>query len=269
MATNSHHLAPEHFGVSVKPAGRDVQRHAVDRLKQQLRIFGFLALFRMKGLVSPSAKVTPSNREFGPGLRNSEEQPAHKLIVPLRIDGRNLLEYCGGDVALRTSLLLLLSETTMVPVSYAMADQDLENNGLIDRAITLAQSIISSDFSEDCAPFVSFKNCLINTYTELHFHYLHLCKLRRKYADETSRLHGQALELLNGKRIKGNREYVDSQIEKKMVSLQDSLKKMMALDYYIEVTQTLAFPLSNLELASIYETAMENRTSLPDLGGYR
>lgn len=70
---------------------------------------------------------------------------------------------------------------------------------------------------------------------------------------EAFRGHHAALEELQQKRTESNKQFFDPQIEKKKINCADDLFKLIALDVYLEVAETLAFPLLDSELANIYE----------------
>lgn len=48
MSSLGARLSPEDFGVTMAPPGIEVRKHAKDRLTQQMRLFSFLCLFRIR-----------------------------------------------------------------------------------------------------------------------------------------------------------------------------------------------------------------------------
>lgn len=207
-------------------------------------------------MIPKSAVVALGKTELQHGRGGPGEQAAHKIIAALSISGRSMVDCCGADHALRMFLVFLLSETTVLPRCYNMADQELEDAGLRDECVVLAQQIVSRDYVGPSPLFVKFKSCMLNIYTALHSQYVELCRIHQRWVLEAFRAHHAELEELKLKRTESNKQFFDPQIEKKKINCSDDLFELIALDVYLEVAETLAFPLLDSELANVYEMVM-------------
>ena len=101
---------------------QDAQKHAKDRLTHQTRLLTLLCAMRMKGDIPKTCVVTAGKTHLQHGQGGEGQQAAHKIIVALDLDGKSMLEYCEQNSVLKLAVVYLLSETTVLPRGYNMAD---------------------------------------------------------------------------------------------------------------------------------------------------
>jgi len=258
MAATGHRIDPSDEQIFLAPPDQDAVKHAKDRIRQQMKLFAFLYLMRLRGIIGPGHQASIGETKYQSGKGDIGEQAAHKIVASFCIGDKLLEDWCHGDLALRTFVIFLISQTTVLPRWFNMADDELEKDGLRDWMVTFANEILGAAYPAD-NELLRLKTCLENIFKRLKPTYLNLCQKWIKWSWQGVSEANEEVTKLQLKPDAKTNTFIVKAIEDAERKRKDYLYKVIAFDLYAEEAEKMDFPLSDPELENLFEAAMGRR----------
>ncbi len=245
---------PSTLGVYMGAPNTETAVHARHRLERQLRILALVLLLRHTGAIGKKAKVTLAPTTLQHGQGGVGQAAAHKAIAVPAFDGTTLHEV-SDDSAVRTFLVFLVSETSIIRAEWNGADGAIEDE-LRARIIQMFDDIVSAD--DAALSLQDFRERVGALWDELRARYQTAC--RNALQTVFTRLGSEADNYANRTRLLAQGRPIPE------TELLDAKRKAavaalitIALDVYRETAENMPFPLTLPELLNMYNLVV-NKT---------
>lgn len=238
---------PSTLGVQMGAPNTETAVHARHRLERQLRILALVLLLRHTGAIARSAKVTLAPTTLQHGQGGVGQAAAHKVIAVPAFDGTTLHEV-SNDSAVRTFLIFLVSETSIIRAEWNGADGAIEDE-LRDGIIKMVGRIVSADDAP--LSLEQFREEVGALWDELRAGYQKACRnalhtVFTRLGSEGENYTQRTRLMAKGARIPET-ELLDAKRKAAVAAL-----ITIALDVYRETAENMPFPLMLPELLNMY-----------------
>jgi hypothetical protein len=252
--SSSGRTQPSTVGVEMGVPNNVGETHAKRRLDYQLRALAIVWLLRAIGSIKDSAQAEVATTLYQHGLAGEGEQAAHKIMASLRIGGQSLTELCTGSTALRTLLIFLHADTSILPRVWNMADDFIEDQ-LRPKIGDYANTIIST--TTVGAPYEKYDGCIRNIWGLFRNAYISACdnlKTHCEHKTERAKVSiAKTNDLLRDKKLlEGKRYGLNKELQKATYDLNDYPQMKPVAEMYGKVAHEMSFPLPASDLDNLW-----------------